>query len=320
MRPLTADERRVLGSLELDALKPHFIVAQETSITEKQVKRHIDSLVERKFVHRLPVVEMYRLGYTEYTLFLSFSQDEATTQEKVLQLVLPAEEVVWIAKLEGHFSLGLSVRARRTYEVGDFIENTFLGLKDVVRHKAFAARLTFTFYGTRSLRGQDVKSAPVVFGRDRVQPTIDEVDELILNTLAMSRMGTTDELSARLQMDRRELESRLQHLEERNLIAGWLYMFDFSNVEPTHYKFLVSTHGISFCLTRGLEELLERDPHVLYYAECFGGWDYEIGAEIQDDAQLRTFVHKLQEYFGERLNELRSLRVLDYSKHLNYSF
>ncbi|MCB0340215.1 MAG: hypothetical protein KDD53_11455, partial [Bdellovibrionales bacterium] len=129
---LTAKQRIILSSVELNARKPLKSIATESSCSVQEVKSEIENLSAHGVIQMIPVVDLFRLGFTDYTLWFSLDDRYRRNHGKIIDLFVRSNTVAWIAEFTGQYGYGCSIRASTIGQVGDTLDSLFLGHSDIV--------------------------------------------------------------------------------------------------------------------------------------------------------------------------------------------
>jgi DNA-binding Lrp family transcriptional regulator len=137
--------------------------------------------------------------------------------------------------------------------------------------------------------------------------------------MANSEYTTLTALARELHLPLTTLERRKQRLEDRGIISGYFHWIEAVALGMHPYIVLIYMKGISPDFKQRLSEFAKKEPHALYFIECMGNWDFELGIEVQDLKAVTNITQRLYDHFPGDMRTLKVIPVLNYFKAKNYS-
>jgi hypothetical protein len=112
------------------------------------------------------------------------------------------------------------------------------------------------------------------------------------------------------------VERRVLKLKEKKILTGMVLSTRPLEYESSSHVVLLYARGFNEIFRNELVRFATEHPHCTYFIECFGGWDFELGVEVENYSQLVRFREHIGERFGSYLSTLKTLtrfQVLKYS-------
>lgn len=320
MTTLDTKSGAVLVALEHDADRPICDVAKRIGAREHTVRYVLDRLKSRGIiVGRAPFINLYRLGYTDYTLFFSLASRREKPRDRMVEELLKTTSVSWVGKVGGEFQYGAAVCAR---SIGEAME-VFHALSDRVGcaflDKALSLRVTFTAYGRKYLAPK-VKISPLAARTAGHAAAIDDVDHRILSALSRNPELSWRDLSAGIGVPLSTVLRRAKQLEAEGVIQGYIYRLSSAALGMQQYRLLIYTRGMSLALSTALREFAERHPQVIHFIECMGAWDYELGVEVKHAENVTEIAQQIYDRYGTEIGNIRLLQIFRHLKYSSYPF
>lgn len=309
-------EKLVLSAVELQAGAPIKEIEEQTGLREHALRYTLRKLQEAGVLGpKRPVIDLNRLGFSHYTFLFSLTSETRRRKTEFLDYLLAAEPITWMFELGGDFHYGASITVRHIQRVSQFLHEASGRFGNIFFEKLFAHQLSYVYFGRRYLAGQRVKSRPIRLEIQEEVAQLDEQDQRIVRAMMMGEYSTLTQLAARLHLPLATLERRKRRLEERGIIRGYFHWIEPAVLDVQPYTLLIYMRGISPRFRDDLLRFAKKELQVVYFIECMGNWDFELGIEVFDFREVTAITQKLYDQFPE---DMRTLKVVPILKHLKF--
>lgn len=314
---LTERDRQILTCIEHRANQPISSYRSRIGYKDHTIRHHMNNLRSRGvIVGQAPFINMYRLGYTDYTFFFSLAPEHGTQRDRFIKKLLSAEHVSWLALVGGDYQYGVSLCVKQSEDALAQLKKLSLELGNMLSDKALSLRISFCAFGKKFLAGKAGVAPPLRYGGRGAPVEIDEIDHRILCGLANTEYSSNRELARNLDVPFTTLERRLRNLERDGVIVGYIYRFNAAKLGNQIYKLLVYARGVDPSLSERLYKFSHSHLNVINFSECLGAWDYELGVEVEKPEDVTEVVRQLYDRFGKEISSVRMLQVF---RHLRFS-
>lgn len=296
---LTDKEARILALVELEPDMSLEVLHQQTGYAPHVIRYTLHKLQMEGVLRRLTFIDMFSLGYEDYGLYFSVGALEKKQQTELLAELERSPYVTWLVELGGDFQYCAAVYAKHVFEFREYIHQLSEQFAQLFFHKSFSARVRLTRFNHTYLAPDIARvshSTPV-----RHTASIDEQDKRILQTLNDHPDWSRRQSADALRIPFSTFRERVKRLEEQDVLRGSLYMIDPSKIGMHAFQLLVYARGMSSHLNQEIARFAETHPNIVYFVECIGEWDFEVGVEVQDPQQVRELVQALYERLGTEL-------------------
>ena len=318
---LSEKEREILAVVQTDAELSVQEIVDRTGFAAHSVRYHIGNLQTRGIIGQpLPFINVYRLGYTEYVLYMSLSAEGQAKREELLDALSQTAAVSWVLQVGGQYQYVVSICASHVQHVAKLLNKLCQHYGNVFAEKEMSLRLAFTYYGRRYL--SDAETAPTrlhVGGADELVE-VDDVDRKILSAMAHGEYKSVSHLSRLTGVPNTTLERRKRRLEEQRVVDGYTYQLRASDIGVQQFKLLIRVKGVNPDLTRALYDFCEETLGVVFFVECIGTWDYEFGIEVEEAATASDLSQSLHTKFQQEVLGIHMVPVISYLKRHSYPF
>ncbi len=318
---LSEKEREILAVVQTDAELPIQRIAELTGFASHSVRYHIGNLQSRGVIGQpLPFINVYRLGYTEYVLYLSLSAEGQTNRQALLEELSQTQAVSWLLQVGSQYQYVVSICALHVQHVAAVLNSVCKQFGNVFAEKEMILRLAFTYYGRRYLSDTNyVPNRLHVGGADELVE-VDDIDRKVLSAMAHGEYKSISHLSRLTGIPNTTLERRKRRLEEEHVIDGYTYQLSAEDIGVQQFKLLLGVKGMSPSLTAALFEFCEERSEVIFFVECIGSWDYEFGIEVKSASEVSDTRQALHTQFQNEVLAIHTVPVMSYVKRHSYPF
>ena len=316
---LTAREKNLLVVIELQAGKPLREIQRQTGLAPYTLRYLLKKLSTAGLLGpKRPIIDMNLLGYTHYNFFFSLTSESHRIRQSFLKFLSRSSHVSWMFELGGDFQYGVTISVKHVNVMNCFLQEISRKFGNIFFDKLYSQQISYQYFGRRYLTSQKLVSAPIKLELKESAELLDRQDARILEAMANLNYTTLTRLAQELGLPLTTLERRKQRLEERGIIAGYFHWIEAQTLGVHPYVILIYMKGISPDFKQRLEEFARKEPHVLYFIECMGNWDFELGIEVQELKTVTNITQKLYDHFPGDMRTLKVIPILNYFKVKNY--
>lgn len=316
---LTLRQEQILAFIYHQADLPTKEIARKLGIREHTVRREIERFSLENIIRRQSFIDIYRLGYVQYELYLSLGAQKPSSVDRFLKFIISSERVAWVGQFSGEFQYVIAVCCRTPHELLEFISQVGRTVGVALTDRQMSIRLSYTEFPLKHFATRDFGPKRIHFGvpGDEV---IDRLDHDILKALSHPDYAGNNALAARLKIPQSTCHARIQRLTKRGIIAGSTYVIDFSKVGLQAFTLLLKTRTHSKQLTEALIGYGEKHPAVAFVAEGIGAFDYKIGILLRLASDIVSTSQQISDVLGDQLVTCSCLTSFDYLKVARYPF
>ena len=321
MVSLNETERAVVSLAQLDADVPVAQLAKQLQLREHTIRYTLAKLEEAGVITRLLYVNLYRVGFVEYQLFIRLASNTPAEEKRLIDTLVSSERVSWLVRLGGTYSIGVAFMAQSTADCVSFINHMIERSGVQLAERTFSVLASRSYFGVKHLTSQPFECRMVDMGTvgAEVVPW-EELDHEILTLLADSKMSSSAAIARALGKPESTIQYRLKTLRERGVLCRTVYL-----VNPDSYGMSAfRLRAVVRAPTKGLRDKLHawalNHPNVLSFLHCLGPWDFELRVEVQDPKSAITVAQSLSEAGGGFVTSTEIVPALETMRLLHYPF
>ena len=317
---LSENERIFIAGATHNATTSAKDLARRLGIREHQVRRIRDSLVQREVLKPIYLIDIYRLGYTDFRVFLSGITSPSKTRMAFEKRVEGYPLVYWLAKMSGSYQYALTFLAKDPSDMISFfpaMQPRPLGLSAL---KTIAIAGDWSIFTPNYLApNSQERGCHTMTSKERVGP-LERQDILILETISRNPAITTSGLARLTGMAATSLSYRLDKLTDLKVIRGQLYLLNTPLLGISTFRITIVEKGLSPTAREKLRRYMASQPNVCAMLSCAGSFDFEVRFECVDPEQVEDFVQTIVDNFGDEIAAIGVSQQLRILKRISYPY
>jgi DNA-binding Lrp family transcriptional regulator len=323
MKPFTRlsdNERCFLAATTLNASVSAKEVAERIGVREHKVRHIRDSLLKRGIIVPLYLIDTFRIGYTDFRLFLSDIAAPSKIRTAFEKLVLQHHQVYWAARMSGAYQYAITFLSKDPCEMIDFFAAVQPKPDGIYAHKTISIAGDWTVF-TQNYLAPEMRSRQSISmtTRERISAP-DKRDEEILETMARNPTANLAALARACGMASTTLGYRIDKLTEMKVVRGQIYLLNYQALGISVYRIMIVEKGLSISEREKLRKFMSSHPNVGALLVCTGGWDYELRFECSNPEAVEDFCQTIIDDFGAGIGSIRVSQQVKSLKRVAYPF
>jgi len=307
------DEIQVVRLLEYNANLSATEIAKQLDFKEHNVRKIIDSLTERGILkQKRAFVNLFALGLTDYTFFMQSSGSGTSDTWSAIEQFPKNPKVFWMASFIGEYQFAVALFGKQPLEVALTIDELLSQVGVGVSRKELSVRIHFTALGRRYLSKRPTPE--LVYAFPKTPQEYDDTDLVIIQRLSTGAFESIRSLSKELDIPLATLSRRIRRLEETKIIGGYYHWVDAHHFGVREYRLLISIANNHKVIRKGLVDLCERIPRIIFLVNCIGAWDCEIGCDVTSYRDLLRIIDDIYKVDPKNVVDVRVLEVITHLK------
>lgn len=298
MFKLSAIQKRILAEITYDARASVEEIAKRVSARPHTVRYAIEHLRSRLRMNPYCFTDPFRRGQTPYRFFFSINSGDRTRRTKMIEYLKGLSEVYWLYELHGQYQFLMALRATSVAHLGSVLKEFDAKFGDLVttRSVSMMPRIT-TFLPWLAYSG-DGPRLTFEYKDDVAPADLDEVDNKVLNLMAVKPLASVRELSRLSGMPPSTLDYRLDKLTKHRVIIGFFYGYETRLTGSACFLVLIKFHGLGGGLYDQFVKFGRGDRRVSRLARFIGEWDMEMEVVLDDVHDLNDMVQEIYRVGG----------------------
>jgi DNA-binding Lrp family transcriptional regulator len=310
-RGLSAVEKKVIIGGRFTARESISTLAKRIGVKNHVAQRALRGLLEREVLKPYLVVDVSKLGFTDYAVFFSVSPGSAKLHRKLVQYLKQSVQVPWFAEFSGEYHYAFSLICRHIGEVDDFLLALGRAVGVEMTSRTVSVRTSWMTFPHRSLLpdfacsviGYEIQSRGDVI-------KYDDLDIRLLRLLSDPTAPSDAACSRALGEAPATVRYRRGLLEQKGVIVSYALALDVAAINYFPCIFLMQMKTPSNELRRRLQTFAATEIGATSLLSCVGSWDYELTIAAESLANVAECQRQLLDRFASDIAEVRSITPL----------
>ena len=304
-------DRQLLQALDNNSRQSYEALSKTLGIAAETLRYRLNGLRQRGILSGLlTIIDAGRLGNSYYKVFLKFHNVDETKVQGVISYLTQQDPVNWVARTDGLYDIGFTIRIRQVRELSQFIDSIKRLFNRYIHSLTFAINIEVEFltrdYLTSGLRKSGKRAA---YTTPSETDDADETDLAILRAVATDTRLSAAAIAQTLGISADTAGLRLRSLEERGIITRYTILLDSSLLGQVNYYVLLYVQNVSDKRLQALVQFCRSCPRVTYLIKALGPWDYELNLEVENLEQYRSFIMDLTRNYADLIRDYYGMPV-----------
>jgi DNA-binding Lrp family transcriptional regulator len=296
-------DQKILSELVKNSRIPLNQLAKKVGLSREVVNYRIKNLIRQKIITEFyTLIDEKSLGYFRCACLFQLKGASKKKEKEFFNHIIKHKFTSYFGPIIGKWNAVFDVLYKNSehlteiikkieVQFSSYIEN-FVLVSNAIEQEAFQTKIL----GTISPERKEIKSE---------KAKIDEIDKKILKLLTKNSRIEYKELSQKINMTANAIKYRIKNLEKVGIIQGYTISINVNKLEYEWYNLQIKLTSPN---EEKIKEFLRKNKKVIYFYKSLGNekWDFDIGLTIKNSGELREFILKFRELFGNstKINDL----------------
>lgn len=305
---LSAKERVFLANGALSAELSVKGLAKKTGLSESAVRYTRDSLLERDIIKPVYHIDLFALGYVDFTAFVSRGAESSVGRRRFEQTLINHPRVTGLSKMGGAYQYMVWLQAKEVYEIEDLFATIRPAEPGAHFEKTVRIALEWAIYTPNFLAPDSSRRVCHKASARTNRVVIDDTDASVLAGIAKYPSLSLASIARKIHVNPNTFLYRFDKLRECNVVRGLTYILQTDLLGLQTYRVLILDRGMSGEQRTTFRKRCEACPHVVAFVSCTGNWDYELRFETESSKALDRFCQDLYDEFGSSINTITTIQ------------
>jgi DNA-binding Lrp family transcriptional regulator len=311
VRGLSPVEKKVIIGGQFAARESISTLAKRIGVKSHVAQRALRGLLDRGVLKPYLVVDVSKLGFTDYAVFFSVSPGSAKMHRKLVQYLMQSVQVPWLAEFSGEYHYAFSLICRHISEVDDFLLSLGRSVGIEMTSRTVSVRTSWMYFSQKYLLPEFTCSVTGYEIQSRGQLIkYDDLDIRLLRLLSDPAAPSDAACGRALGEAPTTIRYRRDLLEQKGVIVSYALSLDVASINRFPCIFLLQVKTPSSDLRRRLQAFAATELDARCLLSCVGSWDYELTIAAESLGSVAECQRKLLERFSNDLAQVRSITPL----------
>lgn len=296
-------DKELLTLLYLNSRMSFTKLGKKLKLSSSAVERRLRQLKEEGIISLLFAdVNLAKLGFKAYRIYLKFDVFDAKTEEEILTFFEKYPRTLWGVICQGAYDVLLRIIAQDETEVEDALNHITEKFGKNIVEKTVATTTYQTYLSwNRALGGERHPEFPL----EKISKIekLDSIDMKILAILYENARATTVDIATRVNLTPDAVTYRIKRLTEHTFILGYTAWFDTKKMGFEYYKLLIGFRGMTHEKEKKFLDFCLEHDNVVFLNKTIGSWDIEVDIIVENTLELHNFLIEIKTKFGQLIGK-----------------
>jgi Lrp/AsnC family transcriptional regulator, leucine-responsive regulatory protein len=312
VRELDKKDKQLLYLLDINGRATYSSLAKQTKMSKQLVSYRVARLENEGYIKGyIAMVDMFRLGYVGFRVYLKLRNATAEVKEKLLHY-LHQQPAIWATiTMAGKWDIALGISVKQVYEFYDtwdaLLENHLVHIADY-----FISIYSPVYHYAKSyiVDKKDMSPVRVLGGKGKAD--VDDVDFKVLNVLAHHARAPLLEVAEKVGMTAEAVKYRIKQLEKKGVIQGYRAMIDVAKLGYNFFK--AEVRLARYDVLKGIMQYCHQHPNIYQVNRTIGGETIEIEFNVKTVEEMYTILADMEKQFPGAVEKFDYLTILSEEK------
>lgn len=295
-------DKKILHQLDLNARAPVSIIAKNIHASRTIVEYRINKLLELGVIRCFSTqIDPAKFGLSSWKVYLRLHNLTKEKENEMLSFLAGKKQVWWVVKSYGAFALLYSAIGESYYEFYRVLIEFHDRFGEFILEEAINNHLEVEFSSRGYLLMQESRRICEPFLVKPVHEKVDEIDLMILKTIALNARLSVFEIARLCNISPRIVDYRLKDLIKRKIIVFFRLVLDANRIGRDYYKGIVYLKNSSSKNLQKLCSYCESHAKIHQWGKTVGPWQFEFEMEVEDFKEYNKVMEELLNKFPEMI-------------------
>lgn len=312
---LDLKDRKILYELDCNASQPLTKIAKKVKLSRESILYRIKKYFEEGLIRNyLTIIDMSKLGFTHYKIYLKTHNLTETKEEEFLTKIKKDPFVSWIGSCDGEYSHIIGIKTKNLKQLQEKLREINSKFSSVIKEYEITtiieAKHFHRDYLTQSKSGTERE---IKWGQNQEEAKIDEKDLKILDALSKNSRVTAVEISKEAKLSADSIIKRIENMEKKGIITNYTIWPNVNKLIGLYYKVLINTKNFNKENEKKFQDYCQNNANIVYVVNSLGKWQIELDIEIESLEEFRKIIKELTNNFSEIIINYTTLNI--YNEH-----
>ena len=301
---LSEQQGLVLAASRLNADLSHVEVAKRARVTVPVVRNTLHRLAASGAIKRATLVNVYRLGLTEYDFYCSIGVDGRAERERFIGLLRQSPLVSYLVESGGSYQFLVTLAADSPWSIDEFFQQIGKRFGAAFVSAELMVCLRVILFTPKLLAPRLAAQPPIVITAEGEKVDLDSSARKLLSALTLHPTESSRSLARELGVPHSTVSYRIKALRERGVLLPSIWILNAQGLGLQEFRILISLRGIRSEVKSVLFKFCSQHANVTYLLEYLGPWQFAIGVLTHDAATATEIVNQIYDSLGRAIDKV----------------
>lgn len=313
---LDKKDLHIIAELDYNARVSISELAKKLNLSPQSTKYRIERLFKNKIIFRtMALVDIHKLGYYAYRVYIRLQKATEKEKKEIIDYFVKHRRSLWVVSTSGRWDMEIIIVAKNPIQINNIIQEIKTNIGQYVKNYSVSPSIV-NYHFERDYLALDRISKKMKipsYGYEPPLEKLDRLDILILKYLSNNARMNNREIARKTSVSFNTIKERIKRLESKGIIQTYRAFINLEKIGRSFYKSLITTKSFDTEIEKKMVSFCLSERTAVYLIRCFGEWDLELEAEVEDESEFRIIMSKFADLFNDTIDDYETLHV--YKEH-----
>ncbi len=288
-------DEKILIELIKNSRIPINQLAKKVGLSREVTNYRINNLVKQGIIKEFYTeINETLLGFERFGCAVQLKGISEKEEKEFMNKIAKSEYVTYFGPIIGKWNFAFDIILKSKEELEKVLSELFFEYKDKIKQHIINSMLIERGFFPAKIFGSNFEEKV----HKIKQIELSKMDFKILKILRNNSRAEYTELSKKLNLTGNAIRYRIKNMEDLGVIDSYTIAIDYTKLGIEFYNLQIKFSDYDFSKLR---KFLKENEKVKYFYKHIGNpnWDLDIGLLIKNSKELREFLIKIKDKFGE---------------------
>lgn len=304
----------ILKELDKDSRQSNVQIARKVKLGKDTVNYRIKKLEEKNIITGyFPLINYFKLGKQVIKLLIKFNNLGEKGEKEIAQFFQQYNDVVWVARTEGHYDLITTIRIDNLKEIYEILKKLKTQFPTNIKENEILLSPGFEFLNEKYLYDKKETIQTIKTEATNNIVKLDEKDKIILRELEKNARMPIINIAEKINITPEATLARIKKLKQQEIIQHYKVRINFEKLGYDYHHIFISLKDYS--KLEQLKQFYRNSNHCTFIMNYEGTYDLHL-EWVTKHGEFRNKINELREKFGNFISDYKSITIFDEYKIL----
>jgi DNA-binding Lrp family transcriptional regulator len=298
---------KIISELDLDARKPVSEVARTLKVSKEVVNYRLKKLIDSKIIDGFyPIVDMNRLGYANYRIFLKFKTYTDEILKDLYDFASKEQKISWLVFMGENWDVAIVFVCRNVLDLNEALDKFLFKFAKNINKKEFSTCANIYHFNRRHFcigDNKPLKEAAFVEQKEK-DYVLDKTDRDVIALLQEDSRMSLIQIAERLKMTANGVKYRLDKLIKDRIILAFNIKLNNELLGLNQYKFYLQLDNLTKEAYSQIFNYIKYLEYTIYITKPIGGADIEFEVLVKNSEEVYEITKEIRNKFSELIKDI----------------
>ncbi|MFH1592842.1 MAG: winged helix-turn-helix transcriptional regulator [Candidatus Woesearchaeota archaeon] len=309
-------DRKILYELDLNSKQSFQSLGRKVGLGKETVFHRVQKLKEKGIIDKfITILNVHKLGYTNYRLFLKFKNIDKEIERKIISFFKKSNLTGWVISVNGNWDLGIWFMIKNLFDLKLIYEEFKKKFSNYIANEKLSVFSDVSYF-SRSYIIDKPNSYSLDIDVPEDNEELTDSDLVILKELAKNSRIQVIKLADESNLSVKTVIKKINEFERKKIILGYRLKINLDLIGVQYYKIHIKLNNLNERDKSEIDSFILNHPNIIYLDNTISGYDLELDVQVEDKKDLDSLLENIKERFRKNIENYEILEYVKEHKHI----